>query len=384
MIKFVSRHLTKNLFQDFFDSEKTGGIILLIATIISLVLSNFILGSAYIEFWDILIFGHTIVHWVNDGLMVVFFLLVGLELEREIYVGELSNIRNALLPIIAAIGGMLVPALIHFLLNQGANTQSGAGIPTATDIAFSLGVLSLFGKKVPLSLKIFLTALAIADDLGAIFIIAIFYTKTIVWIYLISSLGVFLFLILMNRLRVKNILIYILGGIVMWFFMLHSGVHPTITGVLLAFAIPFTKKDNISAKIQHKLHIPVAYFILPIFALANTCIVLEKGWLSDLFSNNSLGIFLGLTLGKPIGIVLFSLVAIFSGVALLPSSIKWKHIIGAGFLAGIGFTMSIFVSGLAFEDSSLIKSSQIVVLIASLMASLLGIVWFKFFIKTKK
>ncbi len=384
MRKRVQAIFKNNLFQEFFESGKVGGVLLLIATLFSLLLSNFIIGPAYAEFWQSEFVGHSLEHWINDGLMVVFFLLVGLELEREIYAGELSNLRNALLPIIAAIGGMLVPAGIHYLFNHGSVTQPGAGIPTATDIAFSLGVLSLFGKKVPIALKIFLTALAIADDLGAIFVIAIFYTKTLVWSNLLISLGIFSALLLMNRLKVKIILLYLLGGFGMWYFMLYSGVHATITGVLLAFAIPYTEKDNISDKIQHRLHKPVAYIILPIFALANTCIVLQNGWVNNLFSNNSLGIFLGLVIGKPIGIILFSLIAIFTGVSALPDKVKWKHIIGASILAGIGFTMSIFVSGLAFEETSLVESSQIVVLIASVGASLIGIIWFKYIVKVNE
>lgn len=370
-----------SLFFDFFNSEKTGGLLLILATIIALLLSNFFVGDAFPEFWETHLGNHTLKEWVNDGLMAIFFLLVGLELEREIYIGELSNVKNAMFPIIAAIGGILVPAGIHFYFNYGQNTQMGAGIPTATDIAFSLGVLSLFGKKVPLNLKIFLTALAITDDLGAIFIIAIFYTKTIIWFNLFISLGIFLCLLILNRLKIKKIFIYLIGGIFMWYFMLNSGVHATITGVLLAFAIPFTEKNNISYQVQHFLHKPVAFVILPIFALANTCIVLGNNWISDLSTNNSLGIFFGLFIGKPLGILLFCLLAVLFGISNLPEKVKWRHIIGASILAGIGFTMSIFVSGLAFQDEKLVKSSQIIVLIASLVASLLGICWFKFVAK---
>lgn len=370
-----------NFFQEFFESEKTGGLLLILATALALFLSNYADDSAFPAFWETDFGGHTLQHWVNDGLMAIFFLLVGLELEREIYIGELSNFRNALFPIIAAIGGILVPAGIHFFFNFGEATQAGAGIPTATDIAFSLGVLSLFGKRVPLSLKIFLTALAITDDLGAIFIIAIFYTKTIVWSQLMISIGIFLGLIVLNRLKVKLLLIYLLGGIAMWYFMLHSGVHATITGVLLAFAIPFTKENNISTKLQHFLHKPVAFILLPLFALANTCIVLGSDWVDQLFTSNSIGIFLGLVIGKPLGIILFCLIAVFTGVSALPTDVTWKHIIGASILAGIGFTMSIFVAGLAFDDLLLVKFSQIVVLLASVVAALIGILWFRLVIR---
>jgi NhaA family Na+:H+ antiporter len=329
-------------------------------------------------------FGHfSIQHIVNDGLMTIFFLLVGLELEREIYVGELSNIRKALLPIIAAIGGMIFPALIHYVFNAGTITQSGAGIPTATDIAFSLAVLSIFSKKVPNSLKIFLTALAIADDLGAVFVIGIFYTKTIFWGNLAIALSIFFLLLLFNKFKVKSLAVYLLFGFAMWFFMLNSGIHATISGVMLAFTIPFTKENNISFTLQHKLHKPVALFILPLFALVNTSIFIGNDWANNLFSANSLGVFFGLVLGKPIGILFVTFLAITFKVAKFPSDISWVHIIGASLLAGIGFTMSIFVSGLAFEDATTIQFSQISVLIASTVAALLGMLWFYFFVKKK-
>ena len=370
-----------NIFKEFIESEKIGGILLLIATILSLLLTNVFIGEDFPKLWHISIGHFSIQHMVNDGLMTVFFLLVGLELEREIYVGELSNIRKALLPIIAAIGGMIVPALIHYLFNAGTITQSGAGIPTATDIAFSLAVLSIFSKKIPNSLKIFLTALAIADDLGAVFVIGIFYTKTIFWGNLAIAISIFLLLLLFNRLKVKSLPIYLLSGVVMWFFMLNSGIHATISGVMLAFAIPFTKEDNISISLQHALHKPVALFILPMFALVNTSIFIGNNWANNLFSSNSLGVFFGLVLGKPIGVILFTVLAITLKFAKLPGDLKWAHIIGASLLAGIGFTMSIFVSGLAFEDAVTIQFSQISVLIASLVAAFLGIFWFRFFVK---
>lgn len=370
-----------NIFKEFIESGEIGGILLLIATILSLLLTNVFIGEDFPKLWHISIGHFSIQHMVNDGLMTIFFLLVGLELEREIYVGELSNIRKALLPIIAAIGGMIVPALIHYLFNAGTITQSGAGIPTATDIAFSLAVLSIFSKKIPNSLKIFLTALAIADDLGAVFVIGIFYTKTIFWGNLAIAISIFLLLLLFNRLKVKSLPIYLLSGVVMWFFMLNSGIHATISGVMLAFAIPFTKEDNISISLQHALHKPVALFILPMFALVNTSIFIGDNWASNLFSSNSLGVFFGLVLGKPIGVILFTVLAITLKFAKLPGDLKWAHIIGASLLAGIGFTMSIFVSGLAFEDATTVQFSQISVLIASVVAAFLGIFWFRFFVK---
>ncbi len=371
----------KNIFNDFLDSERVGGNLLIFATILALLLTNVFIGENFSKLWHISIGHFSIEHIVNDGLMTVFFLLVGLELEREIYVGELSNIKKAILPIIAAIGGMIAPALIHFFFNYGTNMVSGAGIPTATDIAFSLAILSLFSKKVPNSLKIFLTALAIADDLGAIFVIAIFYTKTISWFYLLGSLLVFGVLLLMNRLKVKNLWGYMSVGAIMWYLMLNSGIHATITGVMLAFAIPFTKENNISISLQASLHKPVAIFILPIFALVNTSIYLGEDLTSHLLSPNNYGIFFGLVLGKPIGILFFTSIAIFLNISKLPGNLKWSHIIGASFFAGIGFTMSIFVSGLAFEDTVLIQYSQITVLISSLTAVILGSVWFRYFVK---
>lgn len=372
-----------NLFKEFIESERIGGILLLTATVISLLLTNVFVGENFIHLWEFSIGHFSIQHIVNDGLMTIFFLLVGLELEREIYVGELSNIRKALLPIIAAIGGMIFPALIHYMFNAGTITQSGAGIPTATDIAFSLAVLSIFSKKVPNSLKIFLTALAIADDLGAVFVIGIFYTKTIFWGNLIVALSIFFILLILNKKKVKALSIYLSLGFVMWYFMLNSGIHATISGVMLAFTIPFTKENNISVKLQHKLHRPVAIFILPLFALVNTSIFIGDNGINHLLSSNSIGVFLGLVLGKPIGIILFTLFALVFKFAKMPSDLKWNHIIGASLLAGIGFTMSIFVSGLAFEDAITIQFSQISVLIASVTASLLGMIWFKFFVYEK-
>ena len=372
---------TRNIFKEFIESEKIGGILLLFATILSLLLTNVFIGEDFPKLWNLSIGHFSIQHIVNDGLMTIFFLLVGLELEREIYVGELSNIKKAILPIIAAIGGMIVPAFIHFMFNNGTITQSGAGIPTATDIAFSLAVLSIFSKKVPYSLKIFLTALAIADDLGAVFVIGIFYTKTIFWGNLAIAISIFLLLLLFNKLKVKSLPIYLFFGFIMWFFMLNSGIHATISGVMLAFTIPFTKENNISISLQHTLHKPVAIFILPLFALVNTSIFIGDNWVNNLFSSNSLGVFFGLVAGKPIGVILFTLIAISFKFAKLPGDLKWSHIIGAGFLAGIGFTMSIFVSGLAFENATTIQFSQISVLIASVVAALLGILWFRFFVK---
>lgn len=362
------------LFKDFFNSEKAGGLVLIACTILSLLLANSNYGTSYHDFFQTQFAGHSFEHWINDGLMTIFFLLIGLELEREIYQGELSNIKDALLPIFGALGGMLIPAGIFLLFNFGTATQSGAGIPMATDIAFALGILSLLGNQVPTSLKIFLTALAVIDDLGAIIIIAIFYTKTLLWTNLFIALGIWLLLFIIGKLKVRNLFPYLIGGVAMWYFMLHSGVHATITGVLLAFAIPFGNggEKSTSFILQHFLHKPVAFIILPIFALANTAIVFSGDISQTLTENNSLGIALGLIVGKPLGIFIFTFLAVTFGLCKLPTDLNWKSIFGVGLLAGIGFTMSIFVTLLAFDNETIINNSKLIILISSLIAGLLG------------
>jgi NhaA family Na+:H+ antiporter len=368
--------LTK-LFKDFFESEKASGLILIFCTIISLLLTNSSFQEQYHALWHLTVFNNSVEHWINDGLMAIFFLLIGLELEREVYAGELSSLKNAMLPVVAALGGMLVPAGFYLLFNYQTETASGAGIPMATDIAFALGVLSLLGNRIHVSLKIFLTALAVIDDLGAIIVIAIFYTKTIVWTNLITSLSIFAFLLILNRIKVRNLIPYLIGGVFMWYFMLHSGIHAAITGVLLAFAIPFGKGDAKSTSyiLQHLLHKPVAFLILPLFALANTAIVIHSGWESAFREPFAKGILSGLILGKPIGIILFSFLSVYLGLCSLPKDLNWKHVSGAGFLAGIGFTMSIFITLLAFDKNELINNSKLMILVASLAAALIGFVW---------
>ncbi len=371
------------LFSQFFESEKAGGLILVFVTIVSLGLANSTFQSEYISFWHQQLGSHSLVDWINDGLMAIFFLLIGLELEREIYIGELSNIKNAALPIFGAIGGMIVPAGIYLLLNYGTVTQSGAGIPMATDIAFAVGVLSLLGSRVPTSLKIFLTALAVIDDLGAIFVIAIFYTESISFFHLGIALSIWGLLLLCNRLKVRNLIPYLVGGFVMWYFMMQTGIHATITGVLVAFAIPFGNGDEKSTSyiLQEFLHKPVAFLILPLFALANTCIALGDHLLDGLSHLNSIGIMLGLVIGKPLGIYLLSFIATGLGLCALPIDLKWKNIIGAGFLGGIGFTMSIFITLLAFDDHEIIDYSKIAILTASLLAGTIGFIFLKYSLK---
>ena len=363
------------LFKDFFNSEQASGLILVFCTLFSLVLSNSGFGPAYHHFWQWSLAGNPLEYWVNDGLMTIFFLLIGLELEREVYQGELSNPKEALLPMMGALGGMIVPAGIFLFLNYGQPSQSGAGIPMATDIAFAIGILSLLGKRVPTSLKVFLTALAVIDDLGAILVIAIFYTKTIAWTNLLLSLLTFGILLTMNRLKVRNLVPYLALGGIMWYFMLHSGVHATITGVLLAFAIPFGNGNRKSTSyiLQSALHKPVAFIILPIFALANTAIMVS-GNLASLFSQAyALGVSIGLVVGKPVGIFLFAYLAVKLRLCRLPSDATWFRIFSVGILGGIGFTMSIFITLLAFNNQQLIDNTKIVILLSSSVAALAGL-----------
>jgi Na+:H+ antiporter, NhaA family len=372
------------LFKEFFNSEKAGGLILVLASVLSLALSNSPWQANYINFWQFDLGGHSIVHLINDGLMTIFFLLIGLELEREIYRGELSDIKSASLPILGALGGMLIPAGLFLLLNSGTDNQRGAGIPMATDIAFAIGILSLLGNRVPSSLKIFLTALAVIDDLGAIIVIAIFYTTSIAFANLFIAAGIFGFLLILNRLKINNLIPYFIGGTAIWYFILHSGVHPTITGVLLAFAIPFGNGGEKSPSyiLQHFLHKPVAFFILPLFAIANTCISVGDSWQSGLGQTNSLGIIVGLVIGKPLGIWLFSFIGAGLGLCALPTDLKWRNIIGAGFLGGIGFTMSIFITLLAFENTNIINISKIAIIISSIISGIIGFSFLKLTLKT--
>jgi Na+:H+ antiporter, NhaA family len=378
---------TIDLFKDFFQSERASGFVLIACTAISLIIANSSWGESYHHFWSSTIdlsfpgveLNYTLEQWINDGLMVIFFLLVGLEIERELYVGELSSFKNALLPILAAAGGMLFPALIHFAFNAGTSTEGGFGIPMATDIAFALGILSLAGNKVPVSLKIFLTAFAIMDDLGAISVIAIFYSSGFSIWYFVSALLVFLMLFIAGRMRVYNLLFYLIPGIVMWYLMLKSGVHSTIAGVLLAFAIPYNRGEgkNPSYKLQHILHYPVAFIVLPIFALANTVIIFPVNILNSFASSNSLGIILGLIAGKFVGIFLIVMLATKLKIASLSPDLTRMHILGASLLGGIGFTMSIFITNLAFSDPEIIVTSKISILLASFLAAVVGLLILK-------
>jgi NhaA family Na+:H+ antiporter len=375
-----------NLFKGFFESEKVAGLLLVICTIISLLIANSAAGDAYIHFMhqklDLSVAGaslnYSIEHWVNDGLMAIFFLMVGLEVERELYVGELADFKKAILPLAAAVGGIGVPALIHYMFNSGTPTQAGFAIPMATDIAFALGILSLAGNKVPTSVKVFLTALAIIDDIGAILVIALFYTKTVVFSYLLVAAGIFSALFVLNRSKVTKLIFYILPGIVMWYCFLKSGVHATIAGVLLAFVIPFHEDDekNVSYHLQHFLHKPVAFIIVPVFALVNTAILIPSNVVGSLATPNSVGIIVGLVVGKLIGIFTFPFLLVKAGFASLQEGITWKNLAGIGFLGGIGFTMSMFISNLAFVDAEIIITSKLSIFIASTTAALIGLIIF--------
>lgn len=374
-------NLTK-YFKNFFSSNQSSGVILIFCVITSLIIANTSAAASFQTFLDKEI-GIGVFHlqypvsiWINDGLMAIFFLLVGLEIKRELVEGELSSFKNASLPIFAAMGGMLVPAIIYAILNYGTTYSNGWGIPMATDIAFSLAIISLLGNKIPNSIKIFLAALAIVDDLGAILVIAIFYTDQIHWMYLLLSLGITALLFLLNFLKVTKIIFYLIPGLFLWYFLHHSGIHATIAGVLLAFSIPTNVSDiEISPleKLEHQLHFPVSFLIMPIFALTNTNITFTNEMISGVTSTLGLGIILGLVLGKLLGINLFSLLAIKLKLSSLPHNSTWKQMIGVGLLAGIGFTMSIFIALLSFKNEIEIQNeAKFAILIASFIAAVSG------------
>jgi NhaA family Na+:H+ antiporter len=391
----MSKKINLTVFKKFFHSGKVGGIILLVCVIISLAIANSGLATSFANFLatpfgftnNVIDLTYTTSAWVNDGLMAIFFLLVGLEIKRELIEGELSNLKKASLPVLAAIGGMIVPALIYFFFNKNEATSSGWGIPMATDIAFALAIIALLGKSVPASLKIFLAALAIVDDLGAILVIAIFYTNQIHWMYLFIAAAIFGFLLLLNYFKVTSLWFYLIPGVFLWYFVHHSGIHATIAGVLLAFTIPTnnTAIESPLEKLEHFLSIPVNFLIMPIFALANTNITFEKGMLAGLNSPLGYGIIIGLFVGKTIGVTFFSWLAVKIKLAKLPSGASWQHIMGVGMLAGIGFTMSIFIALLSFSDPFHITEAKFAILCASIIAGVVGFVFLKSIkIKTKK
>ena len=380
MINYISKP-----FKWFFKLEAASGLVLLISAILALIISNSYLSEIYFEtlnkylFIGINNFGLklSVLHWINDALMAIFFFFVTLEIKREFLQGELSNIKQALLPIIAAVGGMVVPALFYVFINFGdPETLNGWAIPSATDIAFSLGVLSLLGKRVPLSLKVFLTALAIIDDLGAILIIALFYSGELNIIYLSLMLIAFIILLIINKFNIKVFFPYLLIGLLLWDFTHNSGIHATIAGVLLAMTIPHRKKEkdfSLLVKIEHAISPYVAFGIMPLFAFANAGVSLEGLSFSSLLNKVPLGIVLGLFVGKQLGVFVFSYVSIKLKIAQMPGNSSWYNFYGVGILTGIGFTMSLFVGNLAFIDNTqYMDGVKIGVLTGSLLSTLAG------------
>ncbi len=402
---------------------------MLFFTVVALIVANSPWGHNYQEFWehhltigiDEFKISKSLLHWINDGLMVIFFFVVGLEIKRELVAGELSSFKQASLPVAAAFGGMVVPALIFILVNTNSATEVGWGIPMATDIAFSLGVLSLLGKRVPLSLKVFLVAFAIVDDIGAVMVIALFYSGDIHWNYLLIGLGLFLVLVLFNRLDLRYIPAYMIIGWIIWFLFLKSGIHPTIAGVLIAFTIPMNRKIDVSTfrkrmddnltvfcptddssnkitltkkqlacidnmedelvhvqspvqSLEHTLHQFVTFVVMPLFALTNAGVVFKASGISDFFGELSGTIELSLIMGKVIGIFVFTWLSVKIGMGALPDKVKWIHILGLGFLGGMGFTMSLFISNLAFSGAILLNPAKIGILIGSLIAGIFGFI----------
>ena len=377
----VSNFISKT-FKDFVRSQQFSGILLLLMTAISLSIANSRFADGYHHFFEdefhFAGFHMSHLHIINEGLMTVFFLLVGLEIKREFVRGELSGFEKASLPVAAAIGGMLVPALLYTTWNAGTSTEGGWGIPMATDIAFAIGILSLAGNKVPNSLKVLLTAIAVVDDLGAVLVIAIFYTSALNLFYGLLMMATFILLLLLNKFGVKNLIVYLLPGFALWYFTLMSGIHSTIAGVLLAITIPLTGKENSPLeKLEHALHTPVNLFVMPLFALANTIITIGGNAGEAATGKAGLGIISGLFIGKPVGIVVSILLLLKLGVSRLPEGISKKHLIGMGLLGGIGFTMSIFISLLAFKEAEMISSAKLSILIASLLSGVVGYVTLK-------
>ncbi len=378
----MSNLINLKVFKEFVKSSNFGGFLLFLCVIIALVIANSPFSDTLknlltYEFgiennWIHLKYSTSM--WINDGLMAIFFLLVGLEIKREIVEGELSSPKKAVLPILAAVGAAIVPALIYVLFNKGLDTASGWGIPMATDIAFALAVISLLDKRIPFSLKIFLAALAIVDDLIAILVIALFYSSGIDVHYLLYAGVGLTILVVMNRLNVKNSYLYLIPGLFIWYFVHHSGIHATIAGVLVAMTLPTNDTDEESPleRLEHALVKPVNFLIIPIFAFANTNITIVNEMLEGLTAPLGLGIGMGLILGKPLGIVLSTFLCYKFGIGQLPEGSNFKHIIGLGLLAGIGFTMSIFISNLSFTDTVLIEEAKLSVLLASIISGILG------------
>jgi NhaA family Na+:H+ antiporter len=383
MLKKLANNLATPL-QLIIRDSRSLGIILIICTVFSLLLANSGWSGFYTSLWamefhypSVLKLPHTMEHWINDGLMAVFFFLVGMEIKRELLDGELREMKRAILPVFAAVGGMVVPALIYTMFNKGTEHAHGWGIPMATDIAFSLGIASILGKRVPVSLKIFLTALAIIDDLGAIAMIAIFYGGTIQWAMLGGAALITALIGYLARKKMPLIFRIVLA-LGLWYLIFNSGLHATVSGVIFAFTIPMRELSYL----EHKLHIPVNFLILPVFAFANTAIVLPGNILETLNHPVNYGILAGLVIGKPLGIVLFCYMLVQLKWGALPDHVSWMQLLGVGMLAGIGFTMSIFIATLAFADAATQDIAKLSVLLASLLSVILGSLTLAFFSKT--
>ncbi len=378
----MSQLINLTVFKNFFKSSNAGGILLFICVILSLIIANTAAGTMLQSLLDTPIgfnseklhLKYSILLWINDGLMAIFFLLVGLEIKREIVEGELSSPKQASLPILCAIGGAIVPALIFLGFNSGQPTAGGWGIPMATDIAFALAVIGILGNRIPASLKVFLAALAIVDDLIAILVIAFFYSSGIETTYLFYAGIGMIILFVMNRMNVQNPYLYLIPGVFIWYFIHHSGIHATIAGVLVAMTIPTNDTDIESPleRLEHALVKPVNFIIIPLFAFANTNITIESEMLTGLVAPMGLGISLGLLLGKPLGILVMTFVCSKLGISSLPEGSSFRHILGVGLLAGIGFTMSIFISILSFTDQLHINEAKLAILLTSLLAGILG------------
>lgn len=383
----MSKLINLRSFKEFFESSTGGGILLMVCVVLALIVANSPLGDSLLTLLSTQVgfenesihLKYSIKQWIDDGLMAIFFLLVGLEIKRELVEGELASPKKAALPIFAAVGGALLPAAIYGILNFSEDTHHGWGIPMATDIAFALAVISMLDKRVPASLKVFLAALAIVDDLLAILVIAIFYSSDLHLTYLLYAGILFLIQIGFNKFGVKNILAYVIPGVFMWYFIHHSGVHATIAGVLTAMTLPTTEDDVESPleRLEHLIAKTVNFIIIPLFAFVNTAIVLSVDMFGGLTSRMGMGIILGLILGKSLGILSTCWICVKSGISSLPEGAKWSHMFGVGLLGGIGFTMSIFVSMLSFSDALHIEEAKLAILVASLLAGVLGYLYLK-------
>lgn len=383
-----------SVFKKFFSSNTSGGILLFLCVVISLIIANTSSSTAFNELLQVKLgfenetiqLRYSLKQWIDDGLMAIFFLLVGLEIKRELVEGELSSPKNAILPILAAVGGAIVPAVIYTIFNHDQASHHGWGIPMATDIAFALAIISLLDKRVPPSLKIFLAALAIVDDLLAILVIAIFYSTELHYTYLLYAAGITGLLVVFNRTGVKSVWAYIIPGLFIWYFIHHSGIHATIAGVLVAMTLPTTPDATESPleKLEHALANPVNFIIIPLFALVNTNITIHSEMVNGLNTPLGLGIILGLFFGKTIGIYLTTWICVKTKLANLPDMAGWKHMIGVGMLGGIGFTMSIFISMLSFKDPVFIEEAKFAVLIGSLISGTCGYLYLSFVAKKDK